>query len=113
MAALARKPDDRHPGPLHVNAAGNPRQYEIASGYMRSKGDWDDVYVSFSGFFGSYGPNIFAAAPEMLEALKKALVTLSFLAPHNRYPDGTVVPGDSELIREIKAAIAKATEGAA
>lgn len=111
MAALARKLDDRHPGPLHVKATGNPGQFEIASDYMRSKGDWDAVYVSFSGFFGSYGPNVFAAAPEMLEALKKALTTLQFLAPHNRYPDGTVIPGDSELIREIKAAIAKATEG--
>lgn len=52
--------------------------------------------------------HLIASAPDMLDALKKALTTLQFLAPHNRYPDGTVVPGDSELIREIKAALAKA-----
>ena len=37
----------------------------------RSKGDsWDSQYVAFSGYYGSYGPHLFAAAPEMLAALK-------------------------------------------
>jgi hypothetical protein len=52
---------------------------------------------------------LIAAAPELLAALSKSLASLKVIAPHNRYPDGTVIPGDSELIREINAAIAKAT----
>src|SRR5690606_4557115 len=51
---------------------------------------------------------LIATAPELLAALKKSLASLKVFAPHNRYPDGTVVPGDSELIREIKTAIAQA-----
>jgi hypothetical protein len=33
--------------------------------------DWEATYVSFSGFFGSYGPHVFKAAPTMHETLKK------------------------------------------
>lgn len=75
MSITAFKPES-HPGPLHVKCSGDPRQYEIASDYMHLKGNWDDDYVSFSGFFGSYGPQVFAAAPEMLEALKLASAAL-------------------------------------
>ena len=64
------------PGQLHVKSTGHPRQYEIANDYMSLRGNWDDDYVSFSGFFGSYSPNVFAAAPEMLEALKLASAAL-------------------------------------
>lgn len=33
---------------------------------------WDESYVDFSGFFGDLGPQMFAAAPDMLEALRGA-----------------------------------------
>ena len=32
-------------------------------------GDFGKKYVSFSGYFGEAGPHVFAAAPELLEAL--------------------------------------------
>ena len=32
--------------------------------------DHYDRYVSFSGYYGSYGPEMFAAAPEMADMLK-------------------------------------------
>jgi hypothetical protein len=35
--------------------------------------EWEDYYIEFSGYFGSYGPNLFAAAPDMLAALKECL----------------------------------------
>lgn len=53
-----------------------------------------------------------AERAELLATLAKALASLKVIAPHNRYPDGTVVPGDSELIREIKTTIAKSEGGA-
>lgn len=31
--------------------------------------DWDREYVEFGGFFGTHGPDVFAAAPELLVAL--------------------------------------------
>ena len=31
---------------------------------------WNDIYVEFSGFFGSFGPHVFTAAPELLEACR-------------------------------------------
>jgi hypothetical protein len=33
--------------------------------------NWEATYVSFSGFFGNYGPHMFKAAPVMHSALKK------------------------------------------
>jgi len=32
-------------------------------------GDFGKKYVGFSGYFGEAGPHVFAAAPELLEAL--------------------------------------------
>lgn len=31
---------------------------------------WRDSYVGFSGYFGHHSPSVFAAAPELLEALQ-------------------------------------------
>jgi hypothetical protein len=30
--------------------------------------NWDENYVSFSGYFGLYGPHVFAAAPDLQDA---------------------------------------------
>lgn len=49
-------PDDRH---ARVE---NP---------MPELANWDNTYVSFSGYFGPYSPHVFAAAPTMHKALKK------------------------------------------
>jgi hypothetical protein len=49
------------------------RQWRIESDYLASNlidKSWKDIYVSFSGYFGNINPNTFAAAPELLEALR-------------------------------------------
>lgn len=43
--------------------------------------NWCDVYVSFGGYFGKHNPNIFAAAPDMYEALEEALRDIDGSAP--------------------------------
>jgi hypothetical protein len=88
------------PGPLHVVEVEAPRQYRIESKYGQNKGEWDDIYVHFSGFFGSYGPNMFAAAPEMLAALRDCLRFLE-----HDYRGGYSEPEKAKA----RAAIAKAT----
>jgi hypothetical protein len=63
---------------------------------------WDESYVDFSGFFGDLGPNLFAAAPDMLEALRGAAGLLdAFNLAH------------SKQYAAVMAAIAKAEGGAA
>lgn len=63
-------------GLLTVKIISPTGQAKIQSDFHRRDGRWEDVYVSFSGFFGSYGPQMFAAAPVMLEALKAARFAL-------------------------------------
>ncbi|MQB09566.1 hypothetical protein DXT96_06815 [Agrobacterium sp. ICMP 6402] len=58
------------PGPLRVVARERDRQFGVESDYNKASGEWEDIYVSFTGYFGSYGPNVFAAAPDLLAALK-------------------------------------------
>jgi hypothetical protein len=53
--------------PLRVRVSGNQFDIERLPG---RDDDWDREYVSFSGFAGPYNPHLFAAAPDLLEALK-------------------------------------------
>ena len=50
---------------------------------------------------------LIAAAPELLEALKMAR---QYAPKYNFYPDGSVMPGASEQLQQIDAAIAKAEQ---
>ncbi len=70
MSALARPTTPADAFKLSVRAAGpnNPRQYWIENDHLRLE-DHDREYVSFSGFYGMHGPEMFAAAPEMAELL--------------------------------------------
>lgn len=43
---------------------------KITSNYMELDGKWKDIYVSFSGYFGTFNPKVFQHAPEMFEVLK-------------------------------------------
>ncbi len=73
VAALQTPRPTNSPGRLTVNRHDDaPKQAQIESDHRRVAGDWDDIYVDFSGYFGSYGPDMFAAAPELLEALERA-----------------------------------------
>lgn len=50
----------------------DPRQFEINNRHRDlDLADFDRTYVSFSGFFGEHSPHLFAAAPDLLEALKE------------------------------------------
>jgi hypothetical protein len=59
---------------LYVTATSEPDQYAIDnySGHQFSDGELMPVeeYFRVSGYFGSYGPHMFAAAPKLLEACK-------------------------------------------
>jgi len=59
-----------------VAPTSDPRQFWVANNYSRLEGEWEDIYVNFTGFFGKHGPHVFAAAPELLEALE--LYALSY-----------------------------------
>ncbi|WAJ27150.1 hypothetical protein [Antarcticirhabdus aurantiaca] len=89
------------PGPLTVAASGD-RQFHIKSDYLHREGEWEDIYVSLSGFCGSYGPQLFAAAPDLLHAAKAALFVLTIV---NARSPGTNEQG---AIEALAAAIAKA-----
>jgi hypothetical protein len=63
------------------------RQFAIESNHSELDGEFEDRYVLFSGYFGPYKPELFAAAPDLLEALK-AMVDKFDSEIHNEY-DGT------------------------
>ena len=79
-------------GRLTVELTGPEGQCTIRSDFRRRKGEWRDIYVEFSGYFGSYGPHMFAEAPAMLDALKAVRFILS----------------DSDARKAIDAVLAKA-----
>ncbi len=92
------------PGPLHVMQAPSPdsRQFNIESELPVDSSKFEDVYVCFGGYFGNYGPHMFAAAPEMLEALK---ALIAYQADNE-----TEYLGMQQIVayQRAKAAIAKA-----
>lgn len=57
------------------------RQFWIESQWQGMEGEWDDIYVDFGGYFGAYGPHMFALAPQLVEALKTASWLLADIAP--------------------------------
>lgn len=62
--------------PIAVFPTDKPRQFVIArpdDSRCPMGMEFDDYYVQFSGYFGSYGPSMFAAAPDLLSALKALL----------------------------------------
>jgi len=65
-------------------------------------GDFGKKYVSFSGYFGEAGPHVFAAAPELLEALEWVLGEYQVI-----FTDETGKT-ENEAIAFARAAIAKA-----
>lgn len=66
----------------------------------------DDNYikniVSFSGYFGSYGPKLFAAAPEMYEALE--WIETYARVQIDRHPDATDTDGWKKMVAALEKA---------
>ena len=94
------------PGPLTVERRGDDAsgQFSVKSDYFQIEGDWDDVYVHIHGYFGSYGPDLFAAAPDLEKALEPfAVLGFSRHELGRRYDPATV-----ENIMAARAALAKA-----
>lgn len=60
---------EKVPLKISVMPSTSTRQFEIRSNFHDTEGEWEDIYVDFSGFFGKFSPHTFAAAPEMLEIL--------------------------------------------
>lgn len=55
-----------------------------------------------------YNAALIAAAPTMLEVLKEATKLMGYYRPHDKYPDGSVIQGPSEIIRKLVAVCALA-----
>ena len=95
--------DTKHtPGPLTVNEIAfrgkDGNQYTIKSDYSnRPDGvDFIDAYVNISGYYGTYGPHVFAAAPDMLELLEEILIATAY--DH----------GNDQLYKKVERTVAKA-----
>lgn len=75
--------------------------------------DFDRQYVCFSGYFGEYCPELFAAAPDLLEALRECADELEAEIEARR---GGELPRrierDLETVRKARAAITKAGRAA-
>jgi hypothetical protein len=97
-------------GELRVICTSEPGQYSIDN-YSQRKFQFEaamplDAYFRVSGYFGIYGPHMFAAAPKLLEELQ-SLVELAESAMRAANRDG----GEydiAELLKEPRAAIAAA-----
>ncbi len=63
----------------------------------RDVNNWEDTFVCFIGFFGGYGPQVFALAPEMLEVLEAIAY----------YSDDPEADND-EIWKDIRKILAKA-----
>lgn len=94
------------PGPLRVKKLTSPRQFEVISDYSSINGEFEDRYLLFSGYFGSYGPYMFAAAPEMLEALEMVIAFEDW--ERYSHPDHKDALQYAEVVDRVRSAIAKA-----
>lgn len=78
-------------------------QYQITSNWDDVISDcFDDNYVNFTGYFGKYGPEVFAAAPELYEALEWLEVYAKVQV--ERFP----MAADSDGWKKVLSALAKA-----
>lgn len=62
---------------ITATPTGHPRQFEVRNNFNDLPGEWEVTYVNFGGYFGKHGPHVFAAAPDLLEALELILKTTS------------------------------------
>lgn len=67
--------DHQHPRQFRI---GNTKEDDVNYKLL----DWDDYYIEISGYFGNIGPHVFAAAPDLLEALEDCLAYLTNECSH-------------------------------
>ncbi|WP_185998194.1 hypothetical protein ACLIMP_04370 [Novosphingobium aerophilum] len=60
---------------LQVRATDHPGQFNVENDF-RNLEHFDREHVHFGGYFGTHGPHVFAAAPELLEAVIDLLAPL-------------------------------------
>lgn len=60
-----------------------PLQFGVENAFphLPDTGSWDDFYVNFSGYFGSYGPHVFKAAPDLL-AIAERILDRGYVSKH-------------------------------
>ena len=68
-------------------------------------GSFPDNYINIGGYFGSYNPELFAAAPDMYDALESAEESIATFIGVHGYPTDN---GAGEILRQVSAALAKA-----
>lgn len=56
-------------GPLSLESTDHADQFNISG--QADLEDYSNTYCNFGGYFGTYGPHVFFAAPQMLSLLKK------------------------------------------
>ena len=66
--------------PLTVKSLPEVGQFSIDGDLKGCKIAFNEAYVSFSGYFGAYGPHVFAAAPKLLLAAQR-LAARGFFTP--------------------------------
>jgi len=81
--AFSRRPADDSFKQLVVVAGGHPQQFHVENGPGIAGDDFDAEYVSFGAYFGSHGPHVFAAAPELRTALQLLLSEVDETAKRN------------------------------
>lgn len=89
----------------HISEWEDDPQYAIFSNFSDFDVPWDDKYIRFSGYFGKFGPHMFAAAPALLGALKGMIEVYGGKYDIDCLPKHST---ELELIGLARAAIAKA-----
>lgn len=96
---------------IKTSDCGQYRIENIDDDELYESSPWSDYYVSISGYCGDVGPHVFAAAPELLEALEDAMDSLKFAIDEIK-AQACIPDEDSEMMNDRyergMAAIAKA-----
>lgn len=100
-------PPDASALELRVIPGGHPRQFRIENGPGSLGGEFDRYYVALSGYCGEHKPEVFAAAPELYEALEAAHHALNKYEWYNN-PKSGWASDDCKTVRQmVDAALAK------
>ncbi len=108
---LSSRGPARKAPPLRVLATDHARQFQIENDFYEID-DFDRQYVSIGGFFGTHGPHVFAAAPELLTAVKDLLAPLERASIMLEARGKKLDSGAQASLDAARAAVTKAEGGA-